>query len=121
MEFGGIHVNGYSVCFEWIKNLSHIRFGRMQNRYEEQKNELLIEAIQKKGNKLSKELTMKILEGAEEVDLVRSGLDDTMRMAYQEVRERFWSRDDVPSFRIAAMAIAIEKIANTVQELGVYP
>jgi len=117
LNAGGVTVS----YFEWIKNLSHIRFGRMQRRYEEQKSELLIEAMKKNGGKVPDELSRKILEGAREIDLVRSGLDDTMRMAYQEIRERFWSRDDIPSYRIAAMAIAIEKIAHIVQELGVYP
>ncbi|MEC7641522.1 MAG: Glu/Leu/Phe/Val dehydrogenase [Nitrospinota bacterium] len=117
LNAGGVTVS----YFEWIKNLSHIRFGRMQRRYGEQKSELLIQAIEKQGSKVSKELTSKILEGAREIDWVRSGLDDTMRMAYQEVRGRFWSRDDISSYRVAAMAIAIEKIANIVQELGVYP
>ncbi|MFQ5672656.1 MAG: Glu/Leu/Phe/Val dehydrogenase [Nitrospinales bacterium] len=117
LNAGGVTVS----YFEWIKNLSHIRFGRMQRRYEEHKSELLMEAMEKNGGKVPGELSRKILEGAREVDLVRSGLDDTMRMAYQEIHQRFWSRDDIPSYRIAAMAIAIEKIARTVQELGVYP
>lgn len=117
LNAGGVTVS----YFEWIKNLSHIRFGRMQRRYEENQNRLLIEAIEKGGNKISKELAQKLLQGAEEIDLVRSGLDDTMRLAFQAIRERAWTRKDIPSYRVAAMAIGIEKIATTVQELGVYP
>ena len=117
LNAGGVTVS----YFEWIKNLSHIRLGRMQRRYEERQNSELIQAIESSGTAVSENLKKSPLQGAEEVDLVRSGLDDTMRMAFQSIRERYWSRDNVSSYRIAAMAIAVEKIANNVMEQGVYP
>ena len=117
LNAGGVTVS----YFEWIKNLSHIRLGRMQRRYEERQNSELIQAIESSGTAVSENLKKSLLQGAEEVDLVRSGLDDTMRMAFQSIRERYWSRDNVSSYRIAAMAIAVEKIANNVMEQGVYP
>ena len=117
LNSGGVIVS----YFEWIKNLSHIRFGRMTRRWEENQNELLIEAIESNGNKIGKELAKKLQRGSSELELVRSGLDDSMREAFQRMREYYWQHDNTDSYRIAAMAIAIEQIAVSYQELGVYP
>jgi glutamate dehydrogenase (NAD(P)+) len=117
LNAGGVTVS----YFEWIKNLSHIRFGRMNRRYEESQNEMLLEAIEGSGHKVPAALSRQIHTGAQEVDLVRSGLDDTMRKAFQDIRERYWSRKNVESYRVAAMAIAIEKISISYQTMGVYP
>jgi len=117
LNAGGVTVS----YFEWIKNLSHIRFGRMQKRYEENKNEQLIQAIEGSGHVVPKALKEQICQGSEEIDLVRSGLDDTMREAWQAIRARFLTNDDIHSYRIAAMAIAIEKIHNSYRTMGVYP
>lgn len=117
LNAGGVTVS----YFEWIKNLSHIRFGRIQKRYEEGKNIQLIQAIESSGHKVPKALAEQICSGSEEIDLVRSGLDDTMRTAWQAIRERFWSHDSIHSYRIAAMSIAIEKIHNSYRTMGVYP
>ena len=73
LNAGGVTVS----YFEWIKNLSHIRFGRMGRRYEENKNNLFIKAIEQSGKKLSEKLVSQIGQGPVELDLVRSGLDDT--------------------------------------------
>ena len=117
LNAGGVTVS----YFEWIKNLSHIRFGRMQRRYEDNQNNLLIKAIEQSGEKLSEEIISKIGHGPVEIDLVRSGLDDTMRIAFQEIHERYWSEKKVKSYRIAAMAISIEKIYNSYRITGIYP
>jgi len=117
LNAGGVTVS----YFEWIKNLSHIRFGRMQRRYEEGQSELIIKAIELTGNKLPQELVEKLSQGASEIDLVRSGLDDTMRKAFQEIRERFWSNDKITNYRTAAMALAIEKIYTGYRTMGIYP
>jgi glutamate dehydrogenase/leucine dehydrogenase len=53
------------------------------------------------------------------LDLVRSGLDDTMRQAYNQIREIFLERDNVPDLRTAAYVLAIEKIAASYIEMGV--
>ena len=117
MNAGGVIVS----YFEWIKNLSHIRFDRMQRRYEEGQNEALLQAIEGSGHKVPETLKKKITQGAQKIDLVRSGLDDSMRKAFQDIRERFWSHDKVETYRIAAMAIAIEKIYASYRAMGVYP
>ena len=117
LNAGGVTVS----YFEWIKNLSHIRFGRMQRRYEEGQSQLLIQAIETSGTKLPQELIEKLSQGASEIDLVRSGLDDTMRKAFQDIRERHWANDKIDSYRTAAMALAIEKIASSYATMGIYP
>ncbi len=75
---------GVTVCyFEWVKNLSHIRFGRMQRREEEARNRMLIEELENTaGITISEKFKAKYINGADELTLVRSGLDDTMRGAY---------------------------------------
>jgi len=117
LNSGGVTVS----YFEWIKNLSHIRFGRMQRRYEETQNKLIIRAIEGSGNSVAKEIVDKMEHGASELDLVRSGLDDTMCNAFQSIRERYWAKDNVTSYRTAAMSLSIEKILNSYNALGIYP
>ena len=118
LNAGGVTVS----YFEWIKNLSHIRFGRIQKRYDEGKYEQLILAIESStGHAIPQALKEQICKGSEEIDLVRSGLDDTMREAWKAIRERFWTNDEIKSYRIAAMSIAIEKIHNSYRTMGVYP
>ena len=117
LNAGGVTVS----YFEWIKNLSHIRFGRMQRRYEEGQSQTIIKAIEATGTKIPQNLVDKLSQGASELDLVRSGLDDTMRKAFQDIRERYWSSDKIDSYRTAAMALAIEKIATSYSTMGIYP
>ena len=117
LNAGGVTVS----YFEWIKNLSHIRFGRMNKRWEEDRSQLVIQAIEKTGSKVPQDLVEKLSQGADEVALVRSGLDDTMRKVFQDIRERYWSNDKISSYRTAAMAIAIEKIHTSYATMGIYP
>jgi glutamate dehydrogenase (NAD(P)+) len=117
---GGVTVS----YFEWVKNLSHIRFGRMQRRQEEYRHELLIEELERlSGDKglgwtLSPGFKDKYLRGADELALVRSGLDDTMRTAYQAMREVWHGRDDVEDLRVAAYIVAISRVAATYRSKG---
>jgi glutamate dehydrogenase (NAD(P)+) len=116
LNAGGVVVS----YFEWIKNLSHIRFGRMERRFEEARGQATIEALNKMGEGPVPELTAEILaHGAREVELVRSGLDDTMRLAYAEIRDTLASRDNVPDLRIAAYVVAIQKLVDSALIMGV--
>ena len=117
LNAGGVTVS----YFEWIKNLSHIRFGRMERRYEENQNNLFIKAIEQSGTKLPKNLISQIGRGPVEIDLVRSGLDDTMQNTFQRIHDRYWAEKKVGSYRIAAMSIAIEKIYDSYRIMGIYP
>lgn len=116
LNAGGVTVS----YFEWIKNLSHIRFGRMERRLDEMRGAQVVELVANMaGRPVPEELASKIKRGADELDLVRSGLDDTMRGAYQEIREFFLSRDDIPDLRTASFVLAIDKIAGTYIEMGI--
>ena len=117
---GGVTVS----YFEWVKNLSHIRFGRMQRRQEEARSQLLVNEINrlfKESNipvRLSENFTERFLKGAGELELVRSGLDDTMRLAYQSMRDVWLRREDVEDLRTAAYLVAIERISSSYQSKG---
>ena len=117
---GGVTVS----YFEWVKNLSHIRFGRMRRRQEETRNNLLVKELNRilkdsdLNTKLSDDFVSKYSEGASEIDLVRSGLDDTMVNAYQAISEIWNNRDDIDSLRLAAYLLSIERIASTYHAKG---
>lgn len=115
-----VNAGGVTVSyFEWIKNLSHIRFGRMQRRLDEWRGQKIIEALElMTGQQVPEHLKHSITTGADELTLVRSGLDDTMRLAYQEIRNVFYERNSVKDFRTAAYVVALQKIARTHMEMG---
>ncbi|MBT6661760.1 MAG: glutamate dehydrogenase, partial [Nitrospina sp.] len=77
--------------------------------------------IEQSGKKLSEKLISEIGKGPNELDLVRSGLDDTMRNAFQAIRERYWKEKKIKSYRTSAMSISIEKIYDRYRTMGVYP
>jgi glutamate dehydrogenase (NAD(P)+) len=112
---GGVVVS----YFEWAKNLSHIRYGRLQKRQEEARNELIVTALETMiGKEFPENLKKKFLGGSNEIDLVRSGLDDTMRGAYKDIREVWHSVPGILDMRTAAFYIAIRKIADTYESKG---
>ncbi|PIE13554.1 MAG: glutamate dehydrogenase [Rhodobacterales bacterium] len=117
---GGVTVS----YFEWVKNLSHIRFGRMQRRQEEARHQLVIDELQRLDDYLGDSWSMspdfkdKYLRGADELELVRSGLDDTMRIAYQSMRDVWHARDDVEDLRMAAYLVSIGKVAQSYRAKG---
>ena len=117
---GGVTVS----YFEWVKNLSHIRFGRMQRREHEARNEMLINELQHLSDSmgdrwtLSSDFSQKYIKGAGELELVRSGLDDTMRGALQAMRSVWHEREVITDLRMAAYLVAIEKIAASYKGKG---
>jgi glutamate dehydrogenase (NAD(P)+) len=116
LNAGGVTVS----YFEWIKDLSHIRFGRMERRNQELRGAQVIEVVETMvGKKVPDELARKLKYGADELDLIRSGLDDTMRKAYQEIRDIWNGQPKVPDLRTAAFVLAIQKIAHTYLEMGI--
>ncbi|MCZ4353328.1 Glu/Leu/Phe/Val dehydrogenase [Roseovarius aestuarii] len=117
---GGVTVS----YFEWVKNLSHIRFGRMGRRQEESRHQLLVDELEQLsadkelGWTLTPGFKQKYLRGAGELELVRSGLDDTMRAAYQSMREVWHGREDTHDLRTAAYLVSIGKVAASYRALG---
>ena len=112
---GGVTVS----YFEWIRNISHIRMGRLQKRYEEDRGEVILRALEQLSpNKLSKDLTNQLVHGANEEDIIASGLEDTMRVSFQEMLE-MKSVYNLDNYRMAAYAIALKKIEKSYLELGI--
>ena len=112
---GGVTVS----YFEWVKNLSRIRFGRLHKRGEENKILNLISSVEEiTGRKFNLSNKENIIKGSDEIDLVRSGLDDTMRSAYIAMSYRMHTKNKVRDLRTSAMSIALEKIALSYDTLG---
>jgi glutamate dehydrogenase (NAD(P)+) len=118
LNAGGVTVS----YFEWIKNLSHVRFGRVGKRFEEAAYERMVAAIERAtGHPFAAEERTKIVRGADEIDLVNSGLEETMLTAYRQIRDQ-WKRDSrIQDLRTAAFLTALHKVARTYLELGIFP
>jgi glutamate dehydrogenase (NAD(P)+) len=117
LNAGGVTVS----YFEWLKNLSHVRFGRMGKRFEEMSSHRLLSAIEKStGKRISDDEKKYLAKGADEEDLVNSGLEETMITAFHQIRQ-IKTEDKAPDFRTAAFMNAINKIAVSYMELGIFP
>ena len=118
LNAGGVTVS----YFEWLRNLSHVGFGRLAKRYEESAyNAMLIFIEQATGYQFSDDERGPV-HGADETDLVNSGLQDTMINAYQEIREtRLKYGKAVVDSRTAAFINAIHKIAQSYMQMGIFP
>ena len=114
---GGVTVS----YFEWIRNISHIRFGRMQRRHDQMRGVEMTRMLEEAtGHEVSEKIRNSISRGADELDLVRSGLDDTMRLAYQEIRATRDNNENIHDLRTAVYVTAIEKISRSYVEVGVF-
>ena len=112
---GGVTVS----YFEWIRNTSHIRMGRLNKRYEEDRGEAIIKAIQSISDQnISPDIIKQLVHGANEEDIIASGLEDTMRVAFQDMLEA-QNTYKLNSYRMAAYAVALKKIEKTYLELGI--
>jgi len=112
---GGVVVS----YFEWIRNLAHVRFGRMEKRFHEARGDHIISAIEMATNtQIPEWVRAEIARGADELDLVRSGLDDTMRLAFQEIVHVRDNNPKVKDYRMAAYVVAIQKIARSYKDIG---
>jgi glutamate dehydrogenase (NAD(P)+) len=129
-EMGGIiipdmycNAGGVTVSyFEWLKNLSHVAFGRMENRYAANSNANLINTLENlTGKTILPEHRLMIVKGASEMELVNSGLEDTMIHSYHEIRETLMNKPATQTLRTAAFVNSIDKIAVSYMNLGVWP
>jgi glutamate dehydrogenase (NAD(P)+) len=115
---GGVTVS----YFEWLKNLSHVAFGRINRRFEENSNLNLVNMVEGiTGLALTPMQRATIVKGATELELVNSGLEDTMIRSYHEIREIYKGNDKIDSLRTAALVGVINKIAVSYQNLGIWP
>lgn len=112
---GGVTVS----YFEWVKNIGHIRFGRLQRRNEESKNRSLIDALaNQNGLKFNDRFKSEYIEGADEIDLVRAGLDDTMRTAYVNIKTILENKPELGDLRTSAFYSVINNIALHYKSIG---
>jgi len=115
---GGVTVS----YFEWLKNLSHVRFGRLSKRFEEGSHQRLVSVMEKlTGKTLTREEKKIIVRGADEIDFVNSGLEDTMFNAYDDIRETLMTNPKVTDLRTASFVNAINKIAISYMQMGIWP
>ena len=118
LNAGGVTVS----YFEWLKNLSHVRFGRMDKRFNQNTYLNLVGTVEDlTGKSVSQKQKDFITRGADEVDLVRSGLEETMVSAYHDIRELKNRRKKVTDLRTAAFIGAIDKVASDYISMGVFP
>ncbi len=118
LNAGGVTVS----YFEWLKNLSHMRFGRLEKRFDQQRLENLVGLVERTvGREISDEEKRMIARGADEIDLVRSGLEETMINAYHQIRDVMVDKPKVTDLRTAAFVSAINKISSDYMSLGIFP
>ena len=115
-----VNAGGVTVSyFEWVSNVSHMRFGRLSRQLDVQRSRRIVRMIEETtGKPVPEELKAPLLRGTEELDLVRSGLDDTMRGAYRDVRGAMLDNDAISDLRTAAFAVALEKVERSYREMG---
>lgn len=118
LNAGGVTVS----YFEWLKNLSHVRYGRMEKRFTENMNHHILGQIEELTNKsVSDRERQFIMHGPDEVDLVYSGLEETMTTATREIMEEWKKNPQIPDMRTAAFVVAINKVGTSYAELGIFP
>ncbi|MCU0386248.1 MAG: Glu/Leu/Phe/Val dehydrogenase [Flavihumibacter sp.] len=118
LNAGGVTVS----YFEWLKNLSHVRYGRLEKRFTENQNKNIINQIESlTGKKVAENHKIMIEHGPDEVDLVYSGLEETMITATREIMECWKQNPSIPDMRTAAYVVAINKVATSYNELGIFP
>ena len=117
LNAGGVIVS----YFEWIRNLTHIRFGRLERRFDEARGQHIVSALEEmNGNKVPDWVKKELVRGADEFDLVRSGLDDSMRLAMQEIIATKIRHPGIDDYRTAAYVIALGKLSRSYVDVGVY-
>ena len=118
LNAGGVTVS----YFEWLKNLSHVRYGRLEKRFTENMNHHIVNQVEElTGKSINKSDREFIMHGPDEVDLVRSGLEETMITATHEIVDIWESNPAIPDMRTAAYVCALNKVATSYAELGIFP
>ena len=113
---GGVIVS----YFEWVKNLSKMRYGLMQEREVEKRSENLVNTLEAMtSSTFPSDFKDDYIKGSSEIDLVRSGLEEKMRQGYQSIHEVYHSDKKIKDFRTAAMVIAVRKVSEAYNFLGI--
>jgi glutamate dehydrogenase (NAD(P)+) len=115
---GGVTVS----YFEWLKNLSHVRLGRLDRRRQAATELRMLGAIElATGKKFTDSERQSMVRVTDELAIVNSGLEDTMIGAYQDIRDVLRRQPEVGDLRTAAFVTAINKVAIVYEELGIFP
>jgi len=118
LNAGGVTVS----YFEWLKNLSHVRYGRMEKRYTENMNHQIVQQVEQlTGKTIDPVHKHAILQGPEEVDLIYSGLEETMISSLHDLLNTMKETPGIDSLRTAAFVLAINKVGVSYKELGIFP
>ena len=118
LNAGGVTVS----YFEWVKNLSHVRYGRLEKKFTENTNNTILKEIENiLGRKIGENERKIISRGPDEIDLVHSGLEETMIAATNEIMEIWQSNPAIPDMRTASYICAINKVGSMYAELGIFP
>ena len=118
LNAGGVTIS----YFEWLKNLSHVRFGQLERRFEENRDRNLLKAMESvSGQRFSTTERDQLAHGATEEDLVDAALEETMVTAYDEIRRESKALGEAADLRTAAMVLAIHKVAGSYIQLGIFP
>jgi len=118
LNAGGVTVS----YFEWLQNLYHVRFGRMERRFEKNLNARVLQAIEDLvGEKFDTEVFGQLVAGGKEEDLVNSGLEETMVSAYEQIRGIKAVHGDKIDLRTAAYVCALDKVAADYTQMGIFP
>ncbi len=118
-----INAGGVTVSyFEWLKNLSHMRFGRMEKRFNQRTYHNIAETVERlTGKSIGEKEKSVLLRGADEIDLVRSGLEETMINSYNQIRDVYNKKKNIKDLRTAAFVCALNKISSDYLSLGIFP
>ncbi len=118
LNAGGVTVS----YFEWLKNLSHMRFGRMEKRFNQNTYSSLVDLVAKTTGKVIGEKERNLIaRGADEIDLVRSGLEETMISSFYQIKDVKTKRKKIKDYRVAAFITALDKIASDYTNMGIFP
>ncbi|MFK7978706.1 MAG: Glu/Leu/Phe/Val dehydrogenase, partial [Saprospiraceae bacterium] len=118
LNAGGVTVS----YFEWLKNLSHMRFGRMDKRFNQNTYLNLLSKVEEMtGKTVGTQEKIFLTRGGDEIDLVRSGLEETMITAYDQIREIMNKKKKVKDLRTAAFVSAIQKMGSDYLAMGIFP
>ena len=108
--------------FEWLKNLSHVKYGRLERRYRAAVDDRILKALETAtGTQLSASDKAEIVHPVDELTVVNSGLEEAMVDAYHYLRHTTSRVDGIDGLRIAGFHLAIDRIARSYLELGVFP
>ncbi len=117
LNAGGVTVS----YFEWLRNLSHVSFDRMNSRYIEHSRTQMVEAVEGlTGRAFDPDTRKDLTTGPHELDFVRTALQETMALAYNNVRT-IWKTKDMPDLRTAAYYFAIDRVARHYVANGIFP